>query len=159
MMSMHDEVGLIEKLQKIEALFARPGTDGERLAAAKARDRIRERLREIERAEPTIEYHFSPRDRWSHDLLRALLRRYGISPYRYRGQRRITVMAKVTKTFMEDTLWPEFQQADRLLREYLIDVTQRVIAAAISDDVSDLEELATSQPKTAPPEQRMLDLG
>ena len=40
-----DERKLIEKLRRIEALYAGAATSGERVAAANARDRIRERLR------------------------------------------------------------------------------------------------------------------
>ena len=39
---------LIAKLRKIEQLFARPGTDGERQAARHASDRIRARLEPLE---------------------------------------------------------------------------------------------------------------
>jgi len=39
---------LIEKLRKIEALFARTSTPGERAAAAHAWERIRESLRQLE---------------------------------------------------------------------------------------------------------------
>ncbi len=47
-----DEAALIAKLAKIEALFAGAATEGERAAAAGARDRILERLREVEKADP-----------------------------------------------------------------------------------------------------------
>jgi hypothetical protein len=137
---MHDEAGLIEKLRKIEALFARPGTDGERRAAADARDRILERLRRLEKSEQPVEYRLSLADTWSRSLFIALARRYGLSPYRLYGQRRTTVMLRVTRTFMDETLWPEFEEADRVLRQYLQEVTERVIASAISGDITDLEE-------------------
>jgi len=52
LIGMHDEAALVAKLHKIEALFARPGTDGERVAAGIARDRIRERLRQLEVTSP-----------------------------------------------------------------------------------------------------------
>ena len=162
MTGMHDEAGLIEKLRKIEALFARPGSDGERVAAGNARDRIRERLLRLERVEAPIEYHFSLRDAWSQALFTALLRRYGLRPYRYRGQRRTTVMVKVTRPFVKETLWPEFQQADATLRQYLDEVTQRVIAKAISGDFAEVEERAASDTFKAGasgPEQRVTDLG
>ena len=45
-MNESDEQRLIEKLQRIEALFAGAATPGERDAAAQARDRIRARLTE-----------------------------------------------------------------------------------------------------------------
>jgi hypothetical protein len=39
---------LIEKLQRIEALFAGAATAGEKVAASKARSRILERLQEVQ---------------------------------------------------------------------------------------------------------------
>lgn len=148
---MDDEAALIEKLRKIETLFARPGTDGERVAAANALERIRARLRELERVETPIEYRFAIHDPWSRALLTALLRRYELQPYRYRGQRRATLMVRVTKSFVDETLWPEFLEADRVLREYLEQVTQRVIADAISRDAADVEE----RPSNRPPEHEL----
>jgi hypothetical protein len=80
-----EELQLIAKLRKIGQLFARPGTDGEREAAESASARIRARLRALERTEPAVEYRFPLADGWSRSLLRALLRRHGLRPYRYRS--------------------------------------------------------------------------
>lgn len=139
-MHEEEEKRLIEKLRKIEALFARAGSAGERAAAEDARDRIRRRLDRLERAERPVEYRFSLPDAWSKSLFLALLRRYGIAPYRHAGQRRTTVMARVTRTFAEDVLWPEFQQLHETLRDHLDAITKRVIAEAIHRDVTDAEE-------------------
>jgi hypothetical protein len=135
-----EEDSLIEKLRKIEALFARPGTEGERVAADNALERIRARLRQLEQVERPIEYRFSLPDGWSRSLFIALLRRYGLQPYRLWGQRRTTVMCRVTRGFVDETLWPEFQQLNGTLRHYLDEVTQRVIAEAIHRDSTDAEE-------------------
>jgi hypothetical protein len=78
-----DESKLIEKLRRIEALYAGATTDGEKDAAERARQRILERLGAWERKEPAIEYRFSMNDEWSRKVFVALLRRYGIRPYRY----------------------------------------------------------------------------
>lgn len=137
-----EETQLIEKLRKLEALFDRPGTAGERAAAESARDRIRERLRQIEGNERAIEFRVSLQNSWSHSLLSALARRYGLSPYRYRGQRRTTIMIKVTRTFFNETLWPEFKEANAILQQHFHEVTQRVVAQAISGDMSEPEERA-----------------
>jgi hypothetical protein len=135
-----DEARLIEKLGKIEALFARAASDGERAAAGSAIDRIRERLREVEKREKAIEFRFSLGDAWSKRLFLALLRRYGIEPYRYRGQRRTTVVARVAPSFCREVLWPEFEQLNATLREHLESVTKRVVAEAIHRNVSEPEE-------------------
>ena len=138
--AMSEEARRIEKLRRVEELFARPGTEGERVAAERARERILARLREAEKVEPAIEYHFSLNDQWSRRLFVALLRRYGIAPYRYSGQRRTTVMARVSKAFVNDTLWPEFQALQSTLQEYFDDFTARVIAEALAADTREAEE-------------------
>ena len=134
-----NEDQLIAKLHKIEALFARPGTDGERDAAQGALTRIRARLRTLEQAEPVVEFRFSLTDAWSRSLFIALLRRYELTPYRYRGQRRTTVMVKVTKTFVDETLWPEFEQFQAVLHDHFQEITKRVIAKAIGSEDADVE--------------------
>lgn len=134
-----EEDRLVEKLCKIEALFARPSTEGERIAAGGALDRIRRRLRDLERTERPVEYRFSLPDAWAKSLFIALLRRYGLKPYRYPVQRRNTVIVRVTATFVNETLWPEFKEFHKSLRAHLEAVTTRVIAEAISRDASDVE--------------------
>src|SRR5258708_40091377 len=52
---MSTESQLREKLRKIEALFAGAGTAGERIAAEAALERVRERLAELGRQDPSIE--------------------------------------------------------------------------------------------------------
>src|SRR5436309_1965380 len=98
-----DEATLIDKLRLIEQLFARPGTEGEKVAAERAKQRILERLESWTRVDPPVEFKFTMQDMWSRKLFVALLRRYGISPYRYTGQRHTTVMAKVSKAFVHET--------------------------------------------------------
>lgn len=140
------EERLIAKLRKIEALFARPSTPGERLAAENARGRIRQRLRQLEKSERPVEFRFSFPDAWSQSLFIAVLRRYGLTPYRYGGQRRTTVMTKATTTFVNETLWPEFQELNATLRTHLESVTKRVIANAIHEDDSEIEVHAGHEP-------------
>jgi hypothetical protein len=136
------ELRLIAKLRKIEALFAGATTRGERVAAESARERLRERLEVLEGSERVIEYKFSLPDGWSRSLFVALLRRYGLKPYRYRRQRRTTVMVHVTRTFVDDVLWPQFVELDQTLRAHLESVTERIIREAIDGDGSDVEERA-----------------
>lgn len=146
-----DERRLVEKLRKIEALFARASSDGERLAAESARERIRARLEQLERVERPVEMRFSLPDDWSRALFLALLRRYGLQPYRYAGQRRTTVMARVARTFADEVLWPEFRELHATLRAHLQSVTERVIAQAIHGDQADAEERPGREPAPPPP--------
>jgi hypothetical protein len=137
-----DEAKLREKLSRIEALFAGATTEGEKVAAAEARRRIQVRLRSVERAAPPVEFRFTLADPWSRKVFLALLRRYELSPYRYRGQRRTTIMVKVPKPFVQETLWPEYQQINTALRTYLDEVTDRIIADVLHGDSSEAAEVA-----------------
>ena len=135
---------LLETLRRIEALHARTDVPGEREAAASALEVMRARLARLGVQDPPVEYRFTMADDWSRRLFTALLRRYGIQPYRYRGQRYTTVMARVSKSFVDQTLWPEFEELVKVLQKYLAEVTDRVIREAIYEDSSEAEE--RSQP-------------
>ncbi len=137
---------LLEKLRKIEALMAGPGTPGEREAATAAHERVKARLAEQTRRDPPIEMQFSMPDNWSRQLFVALCRRYGLKPYRYRRQKRTTVMVRVPRGFNDTVLWPEFLELDRALRAHLQSITTRIIHDAIHADTSDAEEVATALP-------------
>ena len=113
-----DEAQRIQKLRRVENLFAGAATAGEREAAANASDRIRRRLADVPLNDPPIEQKFRLTEVWSRRLLLALMRRYGIRPYRYVGQRHTTVMARVPRGFVDQTLWPEFVELDEVLRRY-----------------------------------------
>jgi hypothetical protein len=143
------EEQLVEKLRRIEALYARAGTDGERVAAARARQRIQSRLEQLAAAEPPIEYRFSLADQWSRHLFVALLRRYGVTPYRYRRQRRTTVMARLSRSFVDDTLWPEFLELQGTLSAYFDALTDRVIEQALEVKAGEAEERG-EEPPAAP---------
>jgi hypothetical protein len=139
-MESNDQQRLIEKLRRIEALFAdRAATAGEKAAAGEARERIRQRLEAFTQSDPPVEYSFALRNPWSYKLFVALLRRYNISPYRYARQRHTTVTARVPARFVNETLWPEFAELDRTLQSYLTEETNRVIAECLNKDTSDVE--------------------
>jgi hypothetical protein len=140
-----DESHLLEKLAKIEALFAGTTSDGERVAAAEARRRILERLAEVRALDPPIEYKFSLPDTWSRRVFLALCRRYELAPYRRRGQRYTTVMLKVPRRFVDETLWPEYTELSRALRVYLDEVTERVVRQVLDADSSEAAE--SDEPK------------
>ena len=67
---MTDFRQLLDRLRRMEALHARIGFAGERNAAANA-----------------INASHAVQDHWSRWLFTALLRHYGIEPFRYRSQR------------------------------------------------------------------------
>ena len=74
-----EEQQLIAKLKKIEALFTRPGSEGERQAAESASDRIRARLAALEGRERAVEYRFTLADAWSRSLFTRALQTLGRS--------------------------------------------------------------------------------
>jgi hypothetical protein len=94
-------------------------------------ERIKARLRELEKTDPAIEFRFSLPDLWSHRLLMALLQRYGIKAYRYSGQRHSTIMIRASRRFIDETLIPEYEQFRETLVSYFEVVTQRVVSHAL----------------------------
>jgi hypothetical protein len=136
---MIDFLQLAEKLRKLQALYEGAASDGERTAAAEAIDRVKQRAKQQQAIDPPVEFSFAMQNVWSHRLFIALLRRYGIAPYRYRRQRRTTVMARVSRSFVQETLWPEFQAIDAELSRFLSEITDRIIRENVFADIADAE--------------------
>ncbi|MGC8537114.1 MAG: hypothetical protein ACP5QR_16605 [Rhizomicrobium sp.] len=143
---MSEETVLREKLRKIEALFAGAGTVGERIAAEAALGRVHARLAELQGRDKAVEMQFSLRDQWSRRLFLALCRRYGLKPYRLYRQRLTTVMLRVPQTFVDQVLWPEFQELNGALIQYLNNVTDRVIREEVHRDTSEATEITHALP-------------
>jgi len=144
-----DEKALLEKLRRIEALHAGATTPGERDAAANAIRHIQQRLALAEKEAPPVEYKFALADQWSRKMFMALARRYGLKPFRYRGQRYTTVMLRVPKRFVDDTLWPEFCELDAALRQTLERATDQVLRAVFEQEAAEAEE--REEPRTVGP--------
>ena len=138
---MTDLSKLIEKLKLIETLYSGATTPGERSAAENARQRIKNKLEKHKEAEPPVEYKFTLQNMWSRRLFVALLRRYDLKPYRYFRQRHTTVMAKVSKAFVNKTLWPEFLELDKELTAHIDEIAERIINEAVFGDSSEAEEI------------------
>ena len=161
---MLDELSrLIDTLLKVEALHAGATTEGERLAAESAIERIKAKLRQFELSDPPIETKFTLVNQWSKQLFTALAKRYGLTPYRYYRQRYTTVMLRAPNSFIEEVLWPEFQALDAILEKHLDEVADKIISQAIfsgSHDVeireqslieSDVEAMEQVMPAIPPP--------
>ena len=55
-------------------------------------------------------------------------------------------MAKVPKTFVDETLWPEFTALNEALEEHLDEITAAIIAKAVfADSSDDITEVAAIQ--------------
>jgi len=139
---MTGEEQLREKLRKISALFHGATTAGERDAAAAAIERVKKGLGTTLNTEPLVEFKFSLPDRWQRRLFSALCRRHGLEPYRYKRQRYTTVIVRVTKSFVERTLWPEYQELRTALNDYLNEATERIIREEVYGDAGEASERA-----------------
>jgi hypothetical protein len=134
------EQQLREKLRKITALFEGAATSGERQAAAAAMERLRHSLNAAVKTQPLPETKFSMADQWQRRLFTALCRRYGLEPYRYRGQRYTTVMVRAPRPFVDDTLWPEYLELQAALHAYLNEATERIIREEVYRDTDEAAE-------------------
>lgn len=127
---------LEEKLKKIEALFDGAKTKGEKTAAARAKQRVLERAKR-ERSSDEKEFTVSLRDRWSKRLFVALCNKYNLRTYRYKRQKYTTTMVRVSESFLDEVLWPEFQKYSKSLNEFVTSITDDLIAKIhqVEDDV------------------------
>ncbi len=137
---MTTEQQLRDKLRKITALFEGAVTLGERQAAAAAIERIRQALNVAVQNQPLPETKFVMADQWQRRLFCALCRRYGLEPYRYKGQRRNTVMLRAPRSFVDNTLWPEYVELQTALHAYLAEATERIIRDEVYGDAGEAEE-------------------
>ncbi len=137
---MFTEQDLRERLRKISALFEGATTPGERNAAAAAIERVKNALAGMQQTERAVEMQFSLPDRWQRRLFAALCRRYGLEPYRYKRQRYTTVMVRAPRSFIDRTLWPEYQEIKGALDEYLNEATERIIREEVFGDAREAPE-------------------
>ena len=137
---MTTQAELREKLLKIYALFEGAATPGERDAAAAAINRVKKALAAEQQRERLVEMRFSLPDRWQRRLFSALCRRYGLEPYRYRGQRYSTMMLRVPPSFVDRVLWPEFLEIKEALDEYLNEATERIIREEVYQNAREPQE-------------------
>jgi hypothetical protein len=48
-------------------------------------------------------------------------------------------MVRVPRSFVDETLWPEFLELSEVLKTYLEEITNRVIAQAVHEDAGEEE--------------------
>ena len=136
------EQQLRDKLRKITALFEGASTAGERQAAAAAIERIRRALHASAKTQPVPEMKITLADQWNRRLFSALCRRYGLEPFRYKGQRYTTVMVRVPRQFLDSTLWPEYVQLQTALHTWLSEATERIIREEVYSNAGEASERA-----------------
>ena len=64
-----------------------------------------------------------------------------MQPYRRPGMHRQTIMIRAPKSFVQDTLWPEFEELNAALINYLTEITQRIINEEVHRETGDAEEI------------------
>lgn len=138
---MQSEDKLREKLRKIEALYAGAATAGEKAAASAAADRIRSQFEVASKKEGSEEYKFSISDPWSRQLFIALCRRYGVRPFRRPRMHRQTVMISAPVSFVNNVLWPEFEELSSALTAHLLEITEKIIREEVHAATEDAEEI------------------
>ena len=134
-----EERKLSEKMLLLEALHAGAATPGEQMAAGNALERLRMRMEELKKSDPPVEFQFSIHDPWGRKLFCALARRYGLRPYRLYRQKHSTVMVKASRSFINQTLWPEFKVLQLELGGYLEKITNDLICKGVYNDGSEAE--------------------
>ena len=67
--------------------------------------------------------------------------RYGLRPFRHRRMHRQSILIKVPQSFMEQVLWPEFQELNAALIAYLSEITQKVIREEVHKETGEAEEI------------------
>jgi hypothetical protein len=115
------------KIKKIEALIAGAKSEGERKAAALAKNRILERVKEEVAAQPT-EYTVPLGNYWKKKLFVALCNKHQLRTYRYKRQKYTTAMIRANPNFVNNVLWPEFKKYSSLLEELVEDIISDLIA-------------------------------
>jgi hypothetical protein len=132
---------LAEKIRKIEALIAGTSSEGERRAAELAKQRIQEKT-----VVQPIEYSVRVDGLWKKKLFMAICQKYGLSTYRYSGQKRTTTMVRVAKPFMDQVLWPEYNKHAQVFDELVLEVMNDLIAKIHQVNDTDEVEITGSLP-------------
>ncbi len=139
---MNGDRRLREKLAKLEALFRRAGSPGERSAAGAAIERLQGRLGKSDRwQEPKVELRYSFPDMWCVDLFCAVCRKHGVRPYRYKRQRHTTVMVRVHERQFDRGPWREYRNLQSELASYFNDVTDHLISRVMGSGGSSTLDL------------------
>ena len=134
-MAIEDD-GLRARLAKLEALFRRAGTAGERAAAEAAITRLQGRLgKDFDAA--AIEMKFSFPDTWAVRLFVAVCRKHDLRPYRFPRQRRTTVMVRAPQSRFDAVVWREFSGLHTELEIYFGETVDHLIQTAMKSDGDD----------------------
>lgn len=122
-------MNLFDKIEKIQALIDRASSEGERQAAEFAKQRLCERIKEN-----PIEYTVTSHSTWEKKLFDAICKKNGFNPYRYSRQKYTTTMVRVSKSAMDNVLWPEYSKYTDLLQELVDEIANDLIDRIYTGD-------------------------
>jgi len=114
---------IADKIRKIELLIAGAKSDGERQAAEFAKQRLQEKL-----TAPLQEYTVRLHSRWEKKLFVAICKKHGLHTYRYMRQKHTTSMVRVSKSFMELVVWPEYKKYAKILHKLTEEISTDLIS-------------------------------
>ena len=114
---------LTEKIRKVEALLLAAKGEGERQAALLAKQRLEAKLSSRE-----LEYTIRLNHMWAKRLFTALCHKYQLMPYSYVKQKYTTSMVRVSESFMESVLWPEYKKYETMLQELVEEIMDGLIS-------------------------------
>jgi hypothetical protein len=120
-------MSFLDKLAKIEALIERASSEGEKQAAQLAKERVLNRISSDHSNQP-IEYRVSLSSPWEKRLFIALCCKHGFQTYRYPKQKHTTARLRISKTMMDEVLWPDYQRYSKMLGELVEEIMKEVIA-------------------------------
>ncbi len=129
---------LHRKLGQLEILAEQATTEGERLAATRARERVRQHLEDLQDAAPSSvtwdscpappHWQFQLPDEWSRCVLLAVLHSHDLQPYRRGSQRALTVCVQAPSSLIRERLWPDYRDQAQALYRALTTVADRFLA-------------------------------
>jgi hypothetical protein len=102
-------------------------------------DEFRALAEALNASAPLQEFRFSLASTRSQVLFCALLKRCGIKAYRYRGQKRSTVNARVSKPLVDELLWPRYLEFASILDLFFDGLTFQVISDTVGPGPFEIE--------------------
>lgn len=129
LLGLNKVASILEKIQKVEALIERAGTEGERQAAIHAKERL-DKLK----PKDEVEYTIRTNDLWHKKLFAAICHKYKLDTYRYYRQKYTTVMVRISKELLDEVIWPEYLKYSEILEDLVDEITAGVISKIHKDE-------------------------
>lgn len=126
-------MSFLDKLTKIEALIERASSEGEKQAAQLAKERVLNRI-SLDHSNKPIEYRVSLSSPWEKRLFVAICCKHGFRTHRYPKQKYTTARLMISKTMMDEVLWPDYQRYSKMLRELIEEIMKEVITKIHQSD-------------------------